>query len=39
MSKVRLEKLRKLTLPPELIAQAGLRQDDVLDATYAICEQ
>lgn len=35
MSKVRLEKLRKLTLPPELIAQAGLRQDDVLDATYA----
>jgi len=35
MSKIRLEKLRRLTLPPEIIAQAGLQQDDVLEATYA----
>jgi len=35
MSKIRLEKLRRLTLPPEIIAQAGLHQDDVLEATYA----
>lgn len=34
MSKIRLEKLRRLTLPPEIIAQAGLRQDDVLEASY-----
>lgn len=34
MSKIRLEKQRRLTLPPEIVAQAGLQQDDVLDATY-----
>jgi bifunctional DNA-binding transcriptional regulator/antitoxin component of YhaV-PrlF toxin-antitoxin module len=34
MSKIRLEKLRRLTLPPEIIAQAGLRQVDVLEASY-----
>jgi bifunctional DNA-binding transcriptional regulator/antitoxin component of YhaV-PrlF toxin-antitoxin module len=34
MSRIRLDKLRRLTLPPEIIAQAGLRQDDVLEASY-----
>jgi len=34
MSKIRLEKLRRLTLPPEIIALAGLRQDDELEASY-----
>ena len=34
MSKIRLGKLRRLTLPPEIVAQAGLRQDDVLEASY-----
>jgi len=33
MSEIRLEKLRRLTLPPEIIAQAGLRQDDELEAS------
>jgi DNA-binding transcriptional regulator/RsmH inhibitor MraZ len=33
MSRIRLDKLRRLTLPPEIIAQAGLRQDDELGAS------
>ncbi|WP_156369633.1 AbrB/MazE/SpoVT family DNA-binding domain-containing protein [Duganella sp. Leaf126] len=35
MSRIRLEKLRRLTLPADIIAQAGWRPDDVLDASYA----
>ena len=34
MSKIRLGKQQQLTLPPEIIEQAGLRQHDVLEASY-----
>ena len=34
MSKIRLGKQQQLTLPPEIIEQAGLRQHDMLEASY-----
>lgn len=34
MSKIRLEKQLRLTLPPEIIAQAGLQPNDFLEALY-----
>ena len=34
MSKIRLEKQRQLTLPPEIVEQAGIRQHDMLEASY-----
>ncbi len=34
MSKIRLEKHRQLTLPVEIVTQAGLQQDDLLDIAY-----
>jgi len=35
MSKIRLEKQRQLTLPSEIVELAGIRQDDLLEVTYA----
>lgn len=34
MAKIRLEKQQQLTLPTEIIEQAGIRQHDMLEATY-----
>ena len=34
MSRIRLEKLWQLTLPTEIIEQAGIRQNDMLEASY-----
>jgi bifunctional DNA-binding transcriptional regulator/antitoxin component of YhaV-PrlF toxin-antitoxin module len=34
MAKIRLEKQRQLTLPMEIVEQAGIRQHDMLEATY-----
>lgn len=34
MSKVRLQKQRRLTLPREIIMQAGIHIDDILEASY-----
>jgi len=34
MSKIRLKKQRQFTLPPDIVAQAGLRQYDMLEASY-----
>jgi bifunctional DNA-binding transcriptional regulator/antitoxin component of YhaV-PrlF toxin-antitoxin module len=35
MSKIRLEKQRQVTLPVEIVEQAGIRQDDLLEVSYA----
>lgn len=34
MSKVRLQKQRRLTLPLSIVAKAGIHADDILEASY-----